>query len=127
MLDHQLTFCTRKVKRSKFNKHNNVFLISVKHYTVIVFVEELQKVHFSNYERFPCIDAAYTDFLNNLMKAVNEQFDREIVELIHASEKFFLKFNKSKLTIMKKLTIKLGIIKFKILLGKSKQNSLKLS
>ena len=72
MLDHQLTFCTRKVKRSKFDKHNNVFLISVKHYTVIVFVEELQKVHFSNYERFPCIDAAYTDFLNNLMKAVNE-------------------------------------------------------
>ena len=57
----------------------------------------------------------------------HKRFDREIAELIHASEKFFLKFDKSKLTIMKKLTIKLGIIKFKILLGKSKQNSLKLS
>ena len=69
---HQLIFCTRKVKRAKFDKHNNVFLRSLKHYTVNVLVEELQKVNFSNYERFSCIDAAYTDFLNKLMKVVNE-------------------------------------------------------
>ena len=41
MSDHQLIFCTRKVKRAKFNKHNNVFLRSLKHYTVNVFVEKL--------------------------------------------------------------------------------------
>ena len=40
--------------------------------TVNVFVEELQKVSFSNYERFSCIDAAYTDFLIKLIKVVNE-------------------------------------------------------
>ena len=72
MSDHQLTFCTRKVKRSKFNKHNNVFLRSLQHYTVNLFVGKLQKVKFSNYERFHCIDAAYTNFLNKLMKVVNE-------------------------------------------------------
>ena len=59
---------------------------------------------------------AYTDFLNKLMKVVNEiapdkeiriknntqeWFDREIVELIHACEKLFLKFRKSKLQIDK--------------------------
>ena len=71
MSDHQLIFCTRKVKQVRFNKHNNVFLRSLKHYTVNVFVEKLQKVNFSNYERFSCIDAAYTDFLNKLMKVVN--------------------------------------------------------
>ena len=75
-----------------------------------MFVEKLQKVNFSNYERFSCIDAAYTDFLNKLMKVVNEiapskdiriknntqdWFDREIAELIHACEKLFLKFKKS--------------------------------
>ena len=58
------------------------------------------------------MDAAYTDFLNKLMKAVNEiapskeiriknnmqgQFDREIAELIHARKKLFKKFKKSKL------------------------------
>ena len=72
MLDHQLIFCTRKVKRTKFNKHNNLFLRSLNHYTVNVFVEKLQKVDFSNYERFSCIDAAYTDFLIKLIKVVNE-------------------------------------------------------
>ena len=49
-----------------------MFLRSIKHYTVNAFVEKLQKVNFSNYERFSCIDAAYTDFLNKLMKVVNE-------------------------------------------------------
>ena len=114
MSDHQLTFCARKVKRAKLNKHNNVFLRSLKHYTVTVFVEELQKDDFSNYERFSCIDAAYTDFLNKLIKVLNEiapskeiriknntqeWFDREIAELIHAREKFLLQVKKSKLHI----------------------------
>ena len=71
MSDHQLIFCTRKVKQAKFNKHNNVFLRSLKHYTVNAFVEKLQKVNFSNYEQFSCIDATYTDFLNELMKVAN--------------------------------------------------------
>ena len=91
-----------------------MFLRSLKLYAVDVFVEELQKVNFSNYERFSCIDAAHTDFLNKLMKAVNEiapskeirienntqeWFDREIYELIHACKKLFLKFKKSKFHI----------------------------
>ena len=41
MSDHQLIFCTRKVKWAKSNKHNNVFLRSLKHYTVNVFVKKL--------------------------------------------------------------------------------------
>ena len=88
-----------------------MFLRSLKHYTVNVFVKELQKVNFSNYKHFTCIDAAYTDFLNKLVKVVNEitsskeiriknnmqeWFDREISELIHAHKKLFLKFEKSK-------------------------------
>ena len=107
MSDHQLIFCARKVKRAKFNKHNNVFLRSLKHYTVNVNVGKLQKVNFSNYEQFSCIDAAYNDFLNKLIKVVNEIapskeirikniteecFDGEIAELIHAREKLVLKF-----------------------------------
>ena len=114
MLDHQLIFCTRKIKRTKFDKHNNVFLRFLKHCTVNLFVEKLQRVDFSNYGRFSGIDAACTDFLNKLIKVVNEiapskeirtktntqeWFDREIAELIHALEKLFLKIKKSKLHI----------------------------
>ena len=39
--DHQLIFCTRKVKRVKFHEHNNVLLRSLKHYTVNLYVEVL--------------------------------------------------------------------------------------
>ena len=61
---------------------------------------------------FSNIDAAYTDFLNKLMKVINEiaqskeiriknnnqeWFDRGIAGLIHVREKLFLKFIKSKL------------------------------
>ena len=112
MSDHQLIFCTRKLKQAKFNNHNNVFLRSLKHYTVNVFVEKLQKVNFSNYERSSCIDVAYTDFLKKLTKVANKitpskeiriktntqkRFEREIAEFIHARGKLLLKFKKSKL------------------------------
>ena len=98
----QLIFCTRKVKRVKFHKHNNVLLRSLKHYTVNLFVEGLRKLNFSNYQRFSNIDAAYTDFLNELMKVINEiapskevriknknqeWFDREVADLTDVREK----------------------------------------
>ena len=81
MSDHQLIVCTRKVKRTKLNKHNNVFLIPLKHHTVNAFVQKLQKVDFSNYERFSCKDVEYTDFLNKLMKVVNEMLQARRLEL----------------------------------------------
>ena len=112
--DQQLIFCTRKVKRVKCHKHNNVLLRSLKHYTVNLFVEGLRKVNFLNYERFSNIDVAYTDFLNKLIKVINEiapskerriknnnqdWFDRQVADLIHVREKLFLDFKKSKFHI----------------------------
>ena len=43
MSDHQLLFCTKKGKCAKYDKYSNVFLRSLEHYRVNVFVEELQK------------------------------------------------------------------------------------
>ena len=112
--DQQLIFCTRKVKRVKCHKHNNVLLRSLKHYTVNLFVEGLRKVNFLNYERFSNIDVAYTDFLNKLIKVINEiapskerriknnnqdWFDRQVADLIHVREKLFLDLKKSKFHI----------------------------
>ena len=62
--DHQLIFCTRKVKRVKSHKHNHMFLRPLKHYTVNLLVERLSKVNFLNYERFSNIDPAYTDLIS---------------------------------------------------------------
>ena len=46
---------------------------SLKYYTVNLFIEGLQKVNFLKYEHFSNnIDAAYTDFLNKLLKFINK-------------------------------------------------------
>ena len=72
MSNHQLIFCTRKVKRAKFNKHSNVFPRSLIRCTVTVFLRVLQKINFSNYECFSGIDVTYNNFLDKFMKVVNE-------------------------------------------------------
>ena len=81
-------------------------------------VEGLREVNFLNYRRFSNINAAHTDFLNKLMKVINEidprkeisiknnnhgYFDREVDDLIHVGEKLFSKFKKSKLHIDKEI------------------------
>ena len=91
-----------------------MLLRSLKHYSVNLFIKGLQKIIFLNYKHFSNIDAAYTDFLNKLMKVINEiapskevriksinqdWFDREVADLIDVWEKLFLKFKKSKLHI----------------------------
>ena len=46
---------------------------SLKYYTVNLFIKGLQKVNFLNYKSFfNNIDAAYTDFLNKLLKFINK-------------------------------------------------------
>ena len=89
MSNHQLIFCTRKVKRAKFNKHNNVFLGSLKHYRVNMFVKELQKVNFSNYERFCCTDAAHTDFHSKLMKVVSKIAPSKEIRIKNNTQEWF--------------------------------------
>ena len=117
-----------------------MLLRSLKHYTVNVFVEKLQKVSFSNYECFSCKDAAYTDFLNKLMKVVNEiapskeiriknntqeWLDREISELSIPVKNCLKSLESQSFTLMNKITKKWSI-KFKILSGKRKESSMKL-
>ena len=91
-----------------------MLLRSLKHYTVKLFVEDLQKVNFLNFKSFSNIDAAYTDLVNKLIKIINETaprkeirikninqdwFDRDVDDSIHVREKLFLRFKKSKLHI----------------------------
>ena len=70
-----VTCNTSSPNLAKFNKHNNIFLRSHKHYAVIVFLEKLQKYKkwISNYKHFSGKDEVYNDFLNKLMKVVQGQ------------------------------------------------------
>ena len=116
--DHQLIYCTRKVSHSKTSGHKQIKIRSLKNYTIDAFHLLLSNATFPNYELFPDVNAAYSDFINKLMSIINqiapfkevrvknrteEWFDGEVAESIKARDKLFNKFKKSKLLIDKEL------------------------
>ena len=54
-----------------------------------MFAKKLQKVYFSNYKLFSCVDAAYTDFLRKLMKIVNGIAPRKEIRIKNDTRKWF--------------------------------------
>ena len=109
--DHQMIFCSRKILRSKFNKHNTVKIRSLKHYSKDLFLESLQNVNFPNYQNYENVNEAYADLVNKITTELDkiaplkeiriknssqEWFDAEIIEQINKRDKLFQNFKKSK-------------------------------
>ena len=46
--DHQLIYCTRKIKRIKHNMHNQIQVRSLKKYSAEIFTNVLKTVQFPN-------------------------------------------------------------------------------
>ena len=59
--DHQLIFCTWKIKRAKPNKHNYLTFCSMKNFSTEIYDEALGKLTFPDYENFGCVNKAYSD------------------------------------------------------------------
>ena len=112
--DHQLIFCTRKIKRVKTNNHKQISFRSLKNYSMENFERELKNIAFSNYEKFSDVNSAYNDIVNKITQVINnlapyktirvknqssEWFDGELAEQISNRDKLFKKFKKSKLHI----------------------------
>ena len=112
--DHQLIYCTRKIKRIKHNMHNQIQVRSLKKYSAEIFTNALKTVQFPNYNIFSNVNIAYSDLLNKISDTIDnvapikeiriknntqEWFDNEIAEAIKTREKYFKKFKKSNLQI----------------------------
>ena len=112
--DHQLIYCTRKIKRIKHNIHNQIQVRSLKNYSVEIFTNALQTVQFPNYNIFSTVKVAYSGLLNKISDTIDnvapikeiriknktqEWFDNETAEAIKTREKYFKKFKKSNLQI----------------------------
>ena len=69
--DHDLMFCTRKALRPKSHKHNEMLVRSVKHYAIENFKETLKKIHFPDYLKYTCINAAYSGLIAKVMRAID--------------------------------------------------------
>jgi len=112
--DHDIIFCTRKIKRPKSYSHNTIYSRSFKNYTKENFIEKLNKIKFPDYSLFNCVDKAYESFIRLLSNAINEiapmiekrikgnskaWFGNEIIQSINTREKLKQVFDKSKLQV----------------------------
>ena len=109
-----MVYCTRKISRAKYNKHKEINFRSLKHYSVDVYKEALEKVSVPNYDSFDNLDLAYSDFISRLEGVINvvapiktvrtknnkrEWFDGEIAEEIRKRDKLYKKFKLTKLHV----------------------------
>ena len=69
--DHQLIYCTRKIKRIKHNMHNQIQVRSLKKYSAEIFTNALKTVQFPNYNIFSNVNVAYSDLLNKISGAID--------------------------------------------------------
>ena len=112
--DHQLIYCTRKIKRIKHNMHNQIQVQSLKKYSAEIFTNALKTVQFPNYNVFSNVNVVYSDLLHKISDTIDsvapikeiriknntqEWFDNEIAEAIKVREKYFKKFETSNLQI----------------------------
>ena len=69
--DHQLIYCTRKIKRIKHNMHNQIQVRSLKKHSADIFTNALKTVRFPNYNIFSNVNVAYSDLLNKISGAID--------------------------------------------------------
>ena len=114
--DHQLIFCTRKIKRVKTNNHKRISFRSLKNHLMESFERELKNITFPNFENISDVNSAYNDLVNKITQVINnlapyktiraksqssERLDGEVVEKISDRDKLVRKFKKNKLHIHK--------------------------
>ena len=106
--DHELIYCTRKTTKLKSNKRNEFNIRTMKNYTAENFIELLNKINFSNYQTFSCVNKAYLDFITKLITAIDTLcpskkikgntkvcFDSEIISIINKHDDYYKKFKSS--------------------------------
>ena len=69
--DHDLVYYTRKTPLLNPNKHNNIFVRSMKNYTKENFLELIRKTDFPDYTTFTCLNKAYQDFSFKLSEVID--------------------------------------------------------
>ena len=95
--DHQLIYCTRKIKRIKHNMYNQIQVRPLKKCSAKIFTNALKTVQFPNYNIFSNVNVAYSDLLNKISDTIDnvapikeirlkdskkEWFDNEIADAI---------------------------------------------
>ena len=134
--DHQLIYCTRKISRTKTNRHNQIRVRSLKNYTQEILIEELKKINFPDYNIFSNINMAYKDLVEKILGEVDkiapykvlrvknntqDWFDSEVAEAINLRERRLKHFKSTKLHIDEELYKEAKYHALKLIKEKKKQ------
>ena len=110
--DHNVIFCTRKIKRYQCNKHNVTQIRSMKNYSVDTFVEKLNEIDWWIVLNEENIDSAWNKFSTLFLEIIDNiapiktvrlkqncesWFSGDILESISKRDKAWTRFCKSKL------------------------------
>ena len=87
--DHQLIFCTRKIKRVKTNNHKQISFRSLKNYSKENFERELKNIAFPNYEKFSDVNSAYSNLVNKITQVINNLAPYKTVRVKNQSNEWF--------------------------------------
>ena len=101
--DHELIYCMQKNTKLESNKHNEVNICTMKNYTARNFIELLNKIDFTNYQTFSCVNKAYLDFIIKLITAIDTLcpsekirikawFDSDAIPIINKQDDYYKKF-----------------------------------
>ena len=108
--DHNIIYCTRKVVKEKFHKHNTVNIRSMKNFDNNLFVEELEKVDWNICTSSCDIDENWDNFRESFTNVIDKcapkkeirvkqttepWMDSEILELINERDRLLHVFIKS--------------------------------
>ena len=76
-----MIYCSRKILKTKYNKHKELTFCSLKNYSVDIYKQVLERASFPNYDNFHNPDIAYNDFLNKLTCVINAVAPFKIVRV----------------------------------------------
>ena len=103
--DHQLIFCTRKIRRARRNMHNQIQIRSyIRNYSAENLISTLKDIKLPNYDIFSDVDVAFADLTKKISDTIDnvapiktpiiknnsqDWFDSEIAEVIKLRVKYF--------------------------------------
>ena len=87
--DHQPIFCTRKIKRAKPRKHNYLTFRSMKNFSTEIYEEALGKLTFPDYEKFGCVNKAYSDLTSKAFDVVNKVAATKTIRVKNNTNEWF--------------------------------------
>ena len=106
-----MIYCTRKILKTKYNKHKELTFRSLRNYSVDIYKQALERASFPNCNNFHNPDIACNKFINRFACVINavapfktvmvksntsEWFDGEIV---HTRDKLYKRFKLTKLHV----------------------------